>query len=61
MAIDPNVLSDKDWESQTEDFLKQYGAIEGARLPGERRHQNRKQKGPRAVNAELVEKIRRLT
>ena len=60
MAIDPAVLSDKAWETQTEDFLKQYGAIEGARLPGERRHRNRKQKGPREVNGELVEKIQKL-
>ena len=60
MAIAPGVLSDKDWASQTEAFLKQYDAIEGARLPGERRHKNRQREGPRAVNAALVEKIQQL-
>lgn len=60
MALNPAVLSDNDWDTQTEEFLQQYGAIEGARLPGERRHQNRKQKGPRSVDAALVKKIEKL-
>jgi delta1-piperideine-2-carboxylate reductase len=35
-------------------------SLEGARLPGQRRHNNRKDSGPRHINTALVEKIRSL-
>lgn len=57
MALSPEILSDKDWASQTEEFLKKYAAIDGARLPGERRHANRTNKGPRSIDAQLVKRI----
>jgi delta1-piperideine-2-carboxylate reductase len=60
MALSPDILSDRDWASQTEEFLKKYGAIDGARLPGQRRHAKRRDKGPRSINAELIEKIQGL-
>jgi len=34
--------------------------MDGVRLPGQRRHNNRKDKGPRHINTELVEKIKSL-
>ena len=58
MAISPDILSDKDWDSQTEEFLEKYTAIDGTRLPGARRHAHRKIKGPRSVHAKLIEKIK---
>jgi len=35
--------------------------LDGVRLPGERRHNNRLNKGPRSINKELVEKIKSLS
>ena len=35
-------------------------SMEGVRLPGERRHKNRLDKGPRIINSALVEKIKSL-
>ena len=43
-----------------EDFFKRLQAIHGVRLPGERRHRNRLDKGPRQVNKELLSKVRSL-
>ena len=60
MAISPDILSDKDWDSQTEEFLKKYTAIDGTRLPGARRHANRQNKGHRSINAKLIEKLKLL-
>ena len=34
--------------------------MDGVRLPGERRHKNRLDKGPRKTNKELIEKIEKL-
>jgi delta1-piperideine-2-carboxylate reductase len=36
-------------------------SMDGVRLPGERRHKNRLDKGPRKINKELVEKIKSLS
>jgi delta1-piperideine-2-carboxylate reductase len=58
--MSPEILSGKDCTDQTERFLKRYEAIDGTRLPGARRHKNRENTGPRAVNTELVEKITEL-
>jgi delta1-piperideine-2-carboxylate reductase len=35
--------------------------MEGVRLPGERRHKNRLDKGPRKINADLIKKIKTLS
>ena len=35
--------------------------MEGVRLPGERRHKNRLDKGPRKINTELINKINALS
>ena len=36
-------------------------SFDGVRLPGERRHKNRLDKGPRNINEELVNKIKSLS
>jgi len=36
-------------------------SLEGVRLPGERRHKNRLDSGPRNINQELVDKIKSLS
>ena len=42
-------------------FFKKMESMEGVRLPGQRRHNNRKDKGPRNINKQLIEKIQSLT
>ena len=60
LAMSPEIISGKDTSAQTEDFLKKYNEIEGTRLPGERRHTNRKDLGKRQVNSALVNTIKEL-
>ena len=60
LAMSPEIISGKDTSAQTEDFLKNYNEIEGTRLPGERRHENRKDLGKRQVNSALVNTIKEL-
>jgi delta1-piperideine-2-carboxylate reductase len=60
LAMSPDILSGKNCTEQTEGFFEKYAAIEGTRLPGARRHKNRENKGPRAVNAALIKTIRQL-
>ena len=60
LAMSPEIISGKDTSAQTEEFLKKYNDIDGTRLPGLRRHENRKNIGPRAVNAELINTIKKL-
>ena len=57
LAISPKILSGKDTSDQTEEFLKKYTAIDGVRIPGARRHNNRKETGPREVNSALIATI----
>ena len=61
LAMSPSILSGKDTSEQTEQFLKQYNNIDGTRLPGVRRHENRNDTGPRKVNLELINTIKGLT
>jgi delta1-piperideine-2-carboxylate reductase len=60
LAINPELVAGKGWADHSEDFFKHLQAIDGVRLPGERRHRNRLDKGPRQVNKELLSKVRSL-
>ena len=60
MALSPELIAGKDWNEHAEKFFKQMTSLEGVRLPGQRRHNNRKDKGPRHINTNLVEKIKSL-
>ena len=40
-----------------ERFMDRLRALEGVRIPGERRHKNRLDTGPREINATLIETI----
>ena len=44
----------------SEKFFMQMLSLEGVRLPGERRHNNRLSENPRKINTELVKKIKSL-
>ena len=61
IAISPDKISDKDWDKHADKFFSKMSAMDGVRLPGERRHKNRLDKGPRNINEELVNKIKSLS
>ena len=61
LAISPDKLSGNDWDMHSSEFFDKMKSMEGVRLPGERRHKNRLNKGPRNINEELVNKIKSLS
>ncbi|MGB7183927.1 MAG: Ldh family oxidoreductase [Burkholderiaceae bacterium] len=60
LAMSPELIAGQNSSAQCEAFFSQLLAIDGVRLPGERRHKNRTDNGPRAVNTALVEQLRAL-
>lgn len=61
LAMAPEVIAGPGWQEHAEDFFARLTALDGVRLPGQRRHTNRTSNTPREINAELVETIRGLT
>ncbi len=61
LAISPDKLSGNDWEKHSSEFFDKMKSMKGVRLPGEKRHKNRLDKGPRNINEELVNKIKSLS
>ena len=61
IAISPEKISGKGWDIHADKFFNQMSAMDGVRLPGERRHKNRLDKGPRNINEELINKIKSLS
>lgn len=56
--MSPDVLAGPGWADHSEAFLSEPSAMEGIRVPGERRFANRRDTGRREINAELVESLR---
>ena len=61
MALSPELIAGKGWPDHSEKFFEQMLSLKGVRLPGQRRHTNRLSNGPRNINKELVEKIKKLS
>ena len=61
LAISPDKLSGRDWDKHSNQFFDKMKSMKGVRLPGERRHKNRLDKGPRNINKDLVNKIKSLS
>ena len=61
LAISPEKLSNSDWETHSSKFFEKMKSMGDVRLPGERRHKNRLDKGPRHINEDLVNKIKSLS
>ena len=60
MALSPQLIAGKGWNEHAEKFFEQMESMDGVRLPGQRRHNNRKDIGPRNVNTTLLNKIKSL-
>ena len=61
IAISPEKISGKGWDKHADEYFNKMSNMEGVRLPGERRHKNRLDKGPRNINEELINKIKSLS
>ncbi len=61
LAISPEKLSNLDWDTHSSKFFEKMKSMGDVRLPGERRHKNRLDKGPRHINEDLVNKIKSLS
>ncbi len=61
LAISPEKLSNSDWDTHASKFFEKMKSMGDVRLPGERRHKNRLDKGPRHINEDLVNKIKSLS
>ena len=61
LAISPDKLSNSDWDTHSSKFFEKMKSMGDVRLPGERRHKNRLDKGPRHINEDLVNKIKSLS
>ena len=61
LAISPDKSSGNNWGKHSDEFFNKMKSMDGVRLPGERRHKNRSDKGPRNINEELVNKIKSLS
>ena len=48
-------------EKHAGQFFKKMSEMDGVRLPGERRHKNRLDLGPRKINSDLIKKIKGLS
>ena len=61
IAISPDKTSGTNWQKHADEFFDKMKSFDGVRLPGERRHKNRLDKGPRNINEDLVNKIKSLS
>lgn len=58
LAMSPDVLAGPGWADHSEAFLTELTGLDGVRLPGQRRFANRRDLGPRQVDADLVASLR---
>ena len=60
IAISPELVAGDGWSDHANGFFDAMSALDGVRLPGARRHENRTDSGTREVNAALLEAIKGL-
>ena len=61
LAISPEKIAGSNWDKHSNEFFDKMKTMDGLRLPGERRHKNRLDTGPRKINEDLVKKIKSLS
>ena len=60
ISLSPKLIAGDSWVEHIANFYAKLSSIDGVRIPGERRHQNRLDPSPRKINSELVDTIRGL-
>ena len=58
MAFNPQIIAGPNWEKHCGNFFQKLTSIDGVRLPGSRRHENRSGDNYRSVNEELLLKVK---
>lgn len=58
LAIDPKIMGGENWAVHAEKLFEKLESIDGVRIPGQRRHILRADKGPRVVNIELLNTLK---
>ena len=61
LAISPEKVANSNWAKHSSEFFTKMKSMDGVRLPGERRHKNRLDLGPRKINIDLLKKIKSLS
>lgn len=61
IALSPQKLAGPNWAERCETFFADFEQIEGARLPGSRRHATRSEGDKRLVSSEVLRQIRDLS
>ena len=61
IALSPELIAGPGWQDHVEGFMDRLTGLDGVRVPGARRHRNRRDTGPRAINSTLVDTIRELS
>ena len=57
IGLSPDLIAGDGWQAHVEAFMTRLSSHENVRIPGARRHKNRQDAGPRAINAALIETI----
>ncbi len=57
IGLSPQLIAGDGWQAHVERFMDRLTAMDGVRVPGARRHQNRLDTRPRQINAALIEAI----
>jgi len=60
LAMSPTIIAGENWQSHCKSFFEKLSDLDGVRLPGQRRHQNRDAESPRNINTALLEQIKAL-
>ncbi len=58
MAFNPQIIAGPKWEEHCGNFFQKLTSIDGVRLPGSRRHENRSGDNYRSINEELLLKVK---
>ena len=61
IAISPELMVGDGWADHSGRFFETMSSLEGVRMPGARRHTNRKDDSPRQINSALIETIASLS
>ena len=61
LAISPDKTAGTNWQKHADEFFDKMKSMGNVRLPGERRHKNRLDQGPRNINEDLITKIKSLS
>jgi len=60
LALSPLIIAGDGWQDHCDLFFERMIAMDGVRMPGQRRHENRRSTEPRQINTALLETIRGL-